>query len=478
VIVVVTGGSGQLGTLVLSRLIGSRKVKRVIALDSLPPAVASPKLAWTIAHPGDPGLGRHFEGADALIYLGFVPPAEPCSESEAQSGRRLFREAIGGGIHHLLFGSSIASYGIVAGHPSPVFESSQRKPGPALSGSAHFELEQALDELEPRHPALRVVRLRPGIALGPRFSHSLGRALRRRMVPKLGDARWPIVWDGDVADAVLLALLSEARGAFNLVADEPLDAAGLARAGSMVTLRLPGRVLERLGRIRSVFGRIGVHPPSDDAWLEAQRTELVVSSARARAELGWRPSCPTADSVIRRFVEEVPRRVDRRVAVFMRMAQSAAERVPQSEIPEDARHLALTLHLNLTGPGGGDFQIRVSDGRPSIGPGIPRPLDAVVTMRAETLLEMLSGELDLASARFSGKVKVQGEPFAGFVVSGFVTSFRRSTTLGGARGAASRKLEAWFKRAHRPSKSANSAPEAPPDAKKSDEAHREERRDL
>ena len=45
-------------------------MKSLVALDLLPPAVvASPKLTWTIADVRDPGLERHFEGADAIIHL-------------------------------------------------------------------------------------------------------------------------------------------------------------------------------------------------------------------------------------------------------------------------------------------------------------------------------------------------------------------------------------------------------------------------
>lgn len=447
-IVVVAGGSGQLGTLVVSRLIASRKVKRIIALDSIPPAVTSPKLHWTIAHPGDPGLGRHFEGADALVYVGMVPPSEQAAapEVEAESGRRIFREAVGGGIHHLLFVSSLAAYGIVEGHSCPIVETTPRRPGPQLSGTAHFELEQALDELEGRHPSLRVVRLRPGIPLGRRLEHPLSRALRRRIMPKLGSARWPIVWDEDVADAIVLALLSPVRGAFNLVAAEPLAVAELAQAGGMRLLPMPRAALDGISRVGPLLGKIGLRASAEDAWLEATRTEIVASNERALSELGWKPSCPTAKSVIRRYADDVPRALDRRIVIFMRVARAAAERLADAEIPAQARTLVLTVHLNLTGPGGGDYTLNVDHGRPSVTRGVPRPVDAVVTLRAETLLAMLSGQLDVASARFAGKILVHGEPFAGFVIAGLVAGFRRATGLGGARGYASRKLSSWFAR--------------------------------
>src|SRR5687768_67736 len=96
--VVVTGASGQLGSLVLSALAANRKVKSVVALDVVPPSIPSPKTTWTKADLRDPGLDRHFEGADALIHLAFIVAKKAGPEVmravNVEGSRRMFQHAV------------------------------------------------------------------------------------------------------------------------------------------------------------------------------------------------------------------------------------------------------------------------------------------------------------------------------------------------------------------------------------------------
>jgi UDP-glucose 4-epimerase len=70
--VAVTGGSGQLGTLVLRRLADERAVREIVALDLQPPLIVSGKLRDVRADVRDPAIGEHLRGCDALIHLAFL----------------------------------------------------------------------------------------------------------------------------------------------------------------------------------------------------------------------------------------------------------------------------------------------------------------------------------------------------------------------------------------------------------------------
>jgi UDP-glucose 4-epimerase len=441
--VVVTGGSGQLGSLIVSRLVANRKVKRIVVLDRVPPRVASPKLAWSDADVRDAALGRHFDGADALVHLAFIVASGASRDTmravNVEGTERVFEQAAAAGVRHAVYASSVAAYGVVPGQPVPIVENTPRRPSPALVYADNgFEVEAWLDGFETRRPELRGVRLRPAILVGRTMQNTLGALLRRRLVPKLGSAAWPIVWDEDAADAALLALFGDARGAFNLVADEPLDAAGLARAGGMRAVDLRGLAFAaRLGR------RAGRGSP-DAGWLEAMRVPLVFSSERARRELGWKPSCPTAASVMARFAAEVPRRADARIAMFLRGVGAVARRVPESRIPKEARRINVRLHLNVTGPRGGDFDVEVCAGRPRVRRGVPRPPDTSVTLSASTLLRLLAGKTNLSSEQMAGRVRVRGDPIGGFVLAGMIAGFRTQAERRGAAGVVARGLSSWF----------------------------------
>jgi UDP-glucose 4-epimerase len=448
--VVVTGGSGQLGSLVLARLIQNRKIKQVVTLDLLAPIVKSGKLDWKIADVRDPGLERHFEGADALVHLAFAgrgPRATPeaIRAVNIDASKKLFAHAIDQGLKKILLVSSVAAYGLDGPHPVPIEEDAPRRSTPWLTyADQKWELEQQLDELERAHPEVAIVRLRPGVLLGRRMVEQFSKPLRRGILPKLGSARIPLVWDEDAADALLLALLADVRGAFNLCADDPLPAEELAQAGGLKLVPVPKAARSGWAKLAAIVDRAGAG--GDPAWLRAGDVDLQVSSERAKRELGWQPTCRNAREVMQRFAAEAPRRVDPRIATFLSMLDLLGRRFAAIAGTEDAKRVKLELHLNLTGPRGGDYALSLSDAKLRIRAGVPRPPETVLTMRAETLLEMLSGRTDLSAARMTGKVRMHGDPQGAFFLGALITGFRNSVAAGGVRGWSTGKLSSWFER--------------------------------
>jgi putative sterol carrier protein len=353
----------------------------------------------------------------------------------------MFAHAAGAGCSSIVYSSSIAAYGLAADHPEPLVEDAPRQPTPAVPyADDKYAVEAGLDQFEEKHPSVRVVRLRPGILVGRRMEHGLGALMRRRILPAFGEQPLPVVWDEDVADAVVLALLGEARGAFNLVAEPSLPARELASAAGFRSAEIAELPLRGLGRLAPLFRRRGLDV---EALREARSVRFVVSSERARHELGWKPVCPSAVEVLRRFDREVPRRLDPRLRVFMRMAGAAA-RYHDPEAERRARGINLVVHLNLSGPNGGDFTLSVKEAKAKVTGGVPRPPTAVISMRADTFLELLGGRLDVATARFAGRLKITGDPYAGFLIGALVTGFRRATEGTGTRGFVSRRLARWF----------------------------------
>jgi putative sterol carrier protein len=193
-----------------------------------------------------------------------------------------------------------------------------------------------------------------------------------------------------------------------------------------------------------IFDRSGT--AGDPAWLRAGDVDLVVSSERAKRELGWQPTCRTAREVMQRFAAEVPRRLDPRIAAFLGMVDLLGRRFSLAEMTEEAKRVKVELHLCLTGPRGGDFAITLDDGKVRMKSGVPRPPETVLTMRADILLEMLSGKLDLSAARMTGKVRMHGDPQGAFFLGALITGFRNSTSAGGVRGWSMGKLSGWFER--------------------------------
>jgi nucleoside-diphosphate-sugar epimerase/putative sterol carrier protein len=447
--VVVTGGSGQLGSLVLERLVSQRKIKKVVSLDLVPPIVPSPRIDWRIADMRDPGLERHLEGADALVHLAFIVTSPASVDTmhavNVDGSRRIFEAAAQHGVGRIVYASSVGAYGIVPEHPSPIVESTLRKRSTVLTYAANkYDVEAFLDDFESMHPEIAVVRLRPGVLLGRRISHVSDGFLARRVLPVVSDKRGPIVWDEDVADAVVLALLGESRGAFNLVASDPLGADDVARLAGFKPRRIPDPVLSAAARTSGFMSLLGERR-IDVGWIEAGRVEMIVSAERATNELGWKPRYPTSADVATVFGKSVRQKTDRRISIFLSMVPRLAERARKhNEMPRDAARMKLKIHLDITGRRGGDFALVLDEGSVSLTRGIPRPPDSTVSLGADTFLELLSGSADPATAGMTGRMRVRGEPLGGLVVSGLVTGFRQATRREGTLGIFARGLSKWF----------------------------------
>jgi UDP-glucose 4-epimerase len=448
--VVVTGGSGQLGTLVLERLVAARGHRKIVSLDLVPPMLPSPRIDWRIADMRDPGLERHLEGADALVHLAFIVAKSASEETmeavNVEGSKRIFEAAARHGVRRIVYASSVAAYGIMPGLPVPIVESTPRWRSRILTYAANkHAVEEYLDEFDERYPETSVVRLRPGILVGRRIAHVSPRLLERRVMPVFGEARGPIVWDEDVADAVVLALGGDAHGAYNLVASDPLTAEEMARLSGFRALRIPSAVTAGAAKVTGALGSILGEKRVDFGWFEAARHDMIVSAARARNELGWKPRYPTSADVAIALGKHTRTRPDPRIRLFLSMLPRLSRR-EQKNMPEDARSLSLAIHLDVTGPRGQDFVLALDEGKITVKPGVARPPDASLTLGDETFLELLSGHTDTATAAMIGKIVLRGEPTALMVLRGIVDAFRRATEAEGTRGRIARGLSSVFER--------------------------------
>jgi nucleoside-diphosphate-sugar epimerase len=287
--VVVTGGSGQLGSLVLERLVSQRKIKKVVSLDLVPPIVPSPRIDWRIADLRDPGLERHLEGADALVHLAFIVAGPASAETmravNVDGSRRIFEAAAQHGVRRIIYTSSVAAYGIVPELPSPVREDSPRYRSKVLTYAENkYDVEAFLDGFEAEHPEIAVVRMRPGILLGRRIAHVSRRFLARRVLPVVSDKRLPVVWDEDVADGLVLALMGTTRGAYNFVATDSLTGIDMARLSGFRARRIPDAVLGAAMKTSGLMSLLG-EKRIDVGWIQSSRDDRELGKGEGRPRL-------------------------------------------------------------------------------------------------------------------------------------------------------------------------------------------------
>ncbi|WP_049573090.1 NAD-dependent epimerase/dehydratase family protein [Streptomyces sp. SBT349] len=317
---VVTGATGNIGTEVVRRLAGHPGVGTVVAVARRHPARLPEGVRFVGAdittEPDLPGL---FGGADAVIHLAclFQPSRRPeiTWRTNVLGSDRVFEAVADAGVRTLVHASSVVAYA-----PGPkdrrVDESWPTDGWPtAPYPREKAYTERLLDVFERRHPEVRTVRIRPGIVVGAASAPQQRRLFagpffpsRRpprpmRLVPSLPRLRLQAVHSEDAADAFCRAALDpRARGAFNIAAEPPVDAALLAEVNRARLVPLPYRP----ARAAVAAGWRARLLPTSAEMFDCVLAFPLMDTGRARRVLGWAPVRP-ADEAVAAFLEGLRR---------------------------------------------------------------------------------------------------------------------------------------------------------------------------
>jgi UDP-glucose 4-epimerase len=445
--VAVTGGSGQLGSLVIQRLLADPSITEVVCLDVRPPTMAGARLRAVQADVRDADFARHLQGCEGLFHFAFVvtkgPPRKVFDAINVGGSQNVFRAAAAAGVTRVVYSSSMAAYGVMPGHPVPVVEDTPRRLQQRFPyAAAKFQVEAFLDEFEPTVPQMQIARLRPAILIGNHIEHELGDSLRKGQLVDLGQAPMPLVWDEDVADAALLAFKAGARGAFNLGADKPLPPREMAAAAGLDYIKLPRWIrLAAVGVLRGLQA-LSVSLSADPSWLENGDVPLILSSEKARRELAWRPRFPSCTDVMKHFVAAAPHRLDPRLAAAFKLW-----RAPGGELT-GGNPIAARLHLELTGTAGGDVGVILDHGRFEVTPKPPRPPTSRATLPASKLVEILAGAL--APQAVAGDLHIYGDRDAALAFLAAAAGLRAQLETAGPLDFARRRLSRTLANASKP----------------------------
>jgi nucleoside-diphosphate-sugar epimerase len=301
--VVVVGATGNVGTSLLEALEPESRVDEIVAVARRSPGRAFARTTFTAADIVTSDLVPIFRGADAVVHLAWL--IQP-GRTEAITHRvnvagseRVFRAAVEANVPALVYASSVGAYS-----PGPkdrlVDETWPTAGIPSSFYSRHkVAVERQLDRLEREQPALRVVRMRPGLIFkagaateirrlfaGPFLPRALLRPELIPIVPDVPRLRFQAVHSLDVGDAYRRAVLSDARGAFNLAADPPIGPPELAEILRARRVKLPRSAL-RAAAAATFALRL---QPSEPGWVDMAFAVPLLDSARARRELGCEPA--------------------------------------------------------------------------------------------------------------------------------------------------------------------------------------------
>ena len=247
-------------------------------------------------------------GADVVVHLAFIILGDLAETTSVnlEGSRNVFGAAIAAGAKRLVYASSVAAYGYHGDNPELLDEDV-----PTRGTDRHYysaqkaELEGALSELL-QGTATDAYVFRPCIVAGPdamtmlesipyiqlsdRMPGAVLRALEflPALKPVIPDPGVPfqLVHHDDVATAMRAAVLGRGEpGVYNLAGPGTITMSDLAAALGWYAIRIPDLAVDAAAELVARLPFV----PAEAQWIETVRHPVLMDTARARRDLGWRP---------------------------------------------------------------------------------------------------------------------------------------------------------------------------------------------
>jgi UDP-glucose 4-epimerase len=310
--VAVTGPTGEIGKAVVGALERAREVRTIIGMarKAFDPAEHGwKKVSYRRGDVLDrTAVAELVEDADVVVHLAFMimGGAKESRSVNLDGSRNVFEAAAAAGAARLVYASSVAAYGFHGENPRPLTEDV-----PARGTASHYysaqkaEVELLLaDALYGSDTAAYV--FRPCIVAGPQapllidslpytqISERLptavlnlldGVPILRPVLPDPG-VPFQLVHHDDVASAMRAAVLGRGTpGIYNLAGPGELTIKQLADELGWYSIPVPELAVDAVAQM---IGRLGFLP-AQAQWIAAFREPVIMSTAKARRELRWRP---------------------------------------------------------------------------------------------------------------------------------------------------------------------------------------------
>ncbi|MGH1565829.1 SDR family oxidoreductase [Mumia sp. DW29H23] len=295
--VLVTGGSGFLGSSVVPGLAADPGVAQVVSGDVREPrerveGVVHTTLDVTDAQAVSDAVAQH--DIDTVVHLAsIVNPPPGMSEDVAyrvdvDGSRNVLDAALAHGVRRLVVSSSGAAYGYHADNPAWITEDQPVRGNDAFAYSRHKRLvEEMLADARRDHPELEQTVLRIGTILGERVDNQITDLFRKKRLLKIAgsDSPFVFVWDTDLTAIVVRAVTSDVTGIFNVAGDGALTIDEIAARLGRGTLPIPEVVLRSVLAVAKPL-RLTQYGPEQTKFLQYRP---VLDNTRLRTVFGYAP---------------------------------------------------------------------------------------------------------------------------------------------------------------------------------------------
>lgn len=305
----VTGPTGEIGKAAIAALEDHPDVEAIVGMARRPFDPQAERWTKTTYRQGDildrDAVEALVADVDVVVHLAFIIMGTRAESARVNLAgtRNVFEATVAAARpRRLVYTSSVAAYGYHADNPVPITEDV-----PPRGSAEHYYSEQkaaceaALAEITAGSD-LEVYVLRPCIVAGPNAPaladampwNKLPGPIRRisQALPVLRPFPDPgtplqLVHHDDVAAAIALAATTHTAppGAYNIAGDGVVSMSEVGEAFGALPIKVPRAAAVVTSEVLSVLPFV----PSALEWLHAGRTSVVMDTAKAKSELGWRP---------------------------------------------------------------------------------------------------------------------------------------------------------------------------------------------
>ncbi len=298
--VLVTGGSGFLGSHVTRLLVEHPEIETVVSgdlRDSTVPGVVSERFDVTDAATLGPVLKRH--RIDTVVHLAaIVNPGRDVEleyRVDVEGTAHVLEACVASGVRRIVVSSSGAAYGYHADSAEWLDEQDPVRGNDVFPYSKHKRLvEEMLAQTRLEHPQLEQVIFRIGTILGPTVHNQITALWDAPRLLRIAGADSPFVfvWVDDVAGAMVRAAVDGPAGIYNVAGDGRLSVPEIAQRLGKRMLTVPAWALALALRVGRAL-RLTEHGPEKVIFL---RYRPVLANRRLKEEFGYTPKLTSAEA--------------------------------------------------------------------------------------------------------------------------------------------------------------------------------------
>jgi nucleoside-diphosphate-sugar epimerase len=292
--VAITGAARGLGHALTAQLAGSKRVRKVIAIDEHRGDVAG--VIWRLADVRDPALAARLADVDVLVHTDVDTSADSDYRARraanVRAAQTVLTAAAAGQVGRVILITSAMVYGARPDNPVPLPESAPLRADPDGSVAGDLlEIEQLAQRSQQVHPGTSVTVVRPAALVdGAPDSLAARHFDSARLITVKGSSpRWQFCHCDDLVSALEVAIAGEVTGTFAVGCDGWLEQDEVEQISGLRRIELPAGLT--FGTAQRLH-RVGITPA-----LVNDLQYLVypwVVDCQALREAGWRPAYDNA----------------------------------------------------------------------------------------------------------------------------------------------------------------------------------------